>query len=202
MENIGKRLVNSKEGKVEFDKPSMPLATLMHYGEQAGVERPSWGAGFVAHRAKEWSPAQCVQEAACAVSFRTASHPHPSAPLPLCPPAGNLLVEEQENVKRVQLADEYLSGAVSGQHCRGVACLHAAVRLPALRPMRMPASEAASSVHSCAAAQCGSTDPPQTPLPLHPAGAGGCQRQQPARGLPGPVNGPMRSRAAFAGSRR
>lgn len=24
---------------------------------------------------------------------------------------GNLLVEEQENVKRVQLADEYLSGA-------------------------------------------------------------------------------------------
>ena len=57
VENMGKRLVNSKEGKVEFDKPSMPLATLMHYG--------------------------------------------------------NLLVEEQENVKRVQLADEYLSGAVS-----------------------------------------------------------------------------------------
>ena len=55
VENIGKRLVNSKEGKVEFDKPAMPLATLMHYG--------------------------------------------------------NLLVEEQENVKRVQLADEYMSGA-------------------------------------------------------------------------------------------
>ena len=33
MENIGKRLVNSREGKVEFDKPAMPLATLMHYGE-------------------------------------------------------------------------------------------------------------------------------------------------------------------------
>lgn len=34
----------------------------------------------------------------------------PSSPLPPLPP-GNLLVEEQENVKRVQLADEYLSGA-------------------------------------------------------------------------------------------
>ncbi len=33
VENMGKRLVNSKEGKVEFDKPAMPLATLMHYGE-------------------------------------------------------------------------------------------------------------------------------------------------------------------------
>ncbi|EFN60125.1 hypothetical protein CHLNCDRAFT_133490 [Chlorella variabilis] len=55
VENIGKRLVNSREGKVEFDKPPMPLSTLMNYG--------------------------------------------------------NLLVEEQENVKRVQLADEYMSGA-------------------------------------------------------------------------------------------
>ena len=33
-------------------------------------------------------------------------------PLPASAPCpGNLLVEEQENVKRVQLADEYLSGA-------------------------------------------------------------------------------------------
>ena len=36
----------------------------------------------------------------------------PRAPLPTRHrPAGNLLVEEQENVKRVQLADEYMSGA-------------------------------------------------------------------------------------------
>lgn len=55
VENIGPRLVNSREGKVEFEKPVMSLQTLMKYG--------------------------------------------------------NLLVEEQENVKRVQLADEYLSGA-------------------------------------------------------------------------------------------
>ncbi len=55
VENIGKRLVNSREGKVEFAKPAMSLQTLMHYG--------------------------------------------------------NMLVEEQENVKRVQLADEYMSGA-------------------------------------------------------------------------------------------
>ncbi len=38
------------------------------------------------------------------------THPPPLYPLPPLPP-GNLLVEEQENVKRVQLADEYLSGA-------------------------------------------------------------------------------------------
>jgi len=55
VDNIGTRLVNSREGKVEFEKPAMSLPTLMKYG--------------------------------------------------------NLLVEEQENVKRVQLANEYLEGA-------------------------------------------------------------------------------------------
>ena len=55
VENIGKRLINSREGKVEFEKPSMPLETLIKYGK--------------------------------------------------------FLVEEQDNVKRVQLADAYLAGA-------------------------------------------------------------------------------------------
>ncbi|CAL8466896.1 g6432 [Coccomyxa elongata] len=55
LENIGKRLVNSREGKVTFEKPEMNLDTLLKYG--------------------------------------------------------NLLVDEQENVKRVQLADSYLKGA-------------------------------------------------------------------------------------------
>jgi len=60
IENIGARLVNSREGKVEFEKPSMSLATLMKYG--------------------------------------------------------NLLVDEQENVRRIQLADAYLEGAaLAGQ---------------------------------------------------------------------------------------
>ena len=55
IENIGKRLINSREGKVEFEKPKMGLDILMSYG--------------------------------------------------------NALVQEQENVKRVQLADAYLDGA-------------------------------------------------------------------------------------------
>lgn len=55
IENIGKRLINSSEGKVEFAKPAMTLDTLLEYG--------------------------------------------------------NAVVQEQENVKRVQLADSYLSGA-------------------------------------------------------------------------------------------
>jgi len=55
MENLGKRLVNSKEGKVTFEKPEMNKDILLKYG--------------------------------------------------------NLLVDEQDNVKRVQLADSYLSGA-------------------------------------------------------------------------------------------
>ena len=55
VENMGKRLINSREGKVEFAKPEMTFAKLMKYG--------------------------------------------------------NLLVDEQENVKRVQLADEYMLGA-------------------------------------------------------------------------------------------
>lgn len=54
-ENMGKRLINSREGKVDFEKPKMSLEILMKYGQY--------------------------------------------------------LVEEQENVKRVQLADAYLSGA-------------------------------------------------------------------------------------------
>ena len=53
--NIGKRLINSAEGKVEFAKPAMTLDTLLEYG--------------------------------------------------------NAVVQEQENVKRVQLADAYLAGA-------------------------------------------------------------------------------------------
>jgi len=55
VENLGKRLVNSREGKVQFQKPNMSLDNLMRHGRG--------------------------------------------------------LVGEQENVKRVQLADEYLSGA-------------------------------------------------------------------------------------------
>jgi hypothetical protein len=54
-ENLNKRLVNSKEGKVKFEKPNMSLDVLMHYGKS--------------------------------------------------------LVGEQDNVKRVQLADAYLAGA-------------------------------------------------------------------------------------------
>ena len=55
IENIGKRLVNSREGRVEMEKPRMNLDALLDYG--------------------------------------------------------NLLVDEQENVKRVQLAESYMSGS-------------------------------------------------------------------------------------------
>merc|ERR1719261_203450 len=55
IENLGKRLVNSKDGDVTFDNPNMSLDNLLQYGQ--------------------------------------------------------LLVGEQENVKRVQLADSYLDGA-------------------------------------------------------------------------------------------
>jgi hypothetical protein len=55
VENLSKRLVNSREGKVEFEKPRMSLDVLMKYGRY--------------------------------------------------------LVEEQDNVKRVQLAEAYMSGA-------------------------------------------------------------------------------------------
>jgi hypothetical protein len=58
VENLGKRLVNSKEGPVTFEKPRMTLDTLMGYGF--------------------------------------------------------MLVKEQENVKRVQLAETYLNSAALG----------------------------------------------------------------------------------------
>jgi hypothetical protein len=43
VDNIGKRLVNSREGKVEFDKPSMDLSTLMKYGELAAHRTAAGG---------------------------------------------------------------------------------------------------------------------------------------------------------------
>ncbi|KAL6752949.1 hypothetical protein V8C86DRAFT_1793128, partial [Haematococcus lacustris] len=55
VENLGKRLINSREGKVTFERPRMTLDVLMKFGQA--------------------------------------------------------LVQEQENVKRVQLADAYMSGA-------------------------------------------------------------------------------------------
>jgi hypothetical protein len=55
VENLAKRLVNSREGKVEFEKPRMSMDVLMKYGRA--------------------------------------------------------LVQEQDNVKRVQLAEAYMSGA-------------------------------------------------------------------------------------------
>jgi hypothetical protein len=58
VENMGKKLVNSKDGPPEFKKPPMNLQTLLEYG--------------------------------------------------------NMLVQEQENVKRVQLANQYLNEAALG----------------------------------------------------------------------------------------
>uniref|UniRef100_A0A0D9XVS4 Ribulose bisphosphate carboxylase/oxygenase activase, chloroplastic n=1 Tax=Leersia perrieri TaxID=77586 RepID=A0A0D9XVS4_9ORYZ len=59
VENVGRRLVNSREGPPEFEQPKMTLEKLMEYG--------------------------------------------------------HMLVREQENVKRVQLADKYLSEAALGE---------------------------------------------------------------------------------------
>lgn len=58
VENVGKRLVNSKEGPPTFEQPKMTLEKLLEYG--------------------------------------------------------NMLVQEQENVKRVQLAAKYLKEAALG----------------------------------------------------------------------------------------
>lgn len=58
VENVSKKLVNSRAGPPKFQQPSMSLEVLMHYG--------------------------------------------------------NMLVREQENVKRVQLADVYLDSAALG----------------------------------------------------------------------------------------
>lgn len=55
VENIGKRLINSRDGAVQFEKPAMNLDVLLKYGRA--------------------------------------------------------LVQEQDNVKRVQLADAYMAGA-------------------------------------------------------------------------------------------
>lgn len=58
VENVGKRLVNSKEGPPTFDQPEITIEKLFEYG--------------------------------------------------------NMLAQEQENVKRVQLAEKYLNEAALG----------------------------------------------------------------------------------------
>ncbi|MGC9642437.1 UNVERIFIED_CONTAM: hypothetical protein KWE97_19810, partial [Acinetobacter pittii] len=58
IENIGKRLVNSRDGPVTFEQPKMTVEKLLEYG--------------------------------------------------------HMLVQEQDNVKRVQLADTYMSQAALG----------------------------------------------------------------------------------------
>lgn len=58
VENVGKRLVNSKEEPPTFDQPKITLEKLLEYG--------------------------------------------------------NMLVQEQENVKRIQLAEKYLNEAALG----------------------------------------------------------------------------------------
>lgn len=58
VENLGKNLVNSKDGPPEFKKPAMTIEKLMEYGQ--------------------------------------------------------MLVQEQQNVKRVQLAEQYLNSAALG----------------------------------------------------------------------------------------
>lgn len=58
LENVGERLLNSREGPPTFEQPKMTIQKLLEYG--------------------------------------------------------NLLVQEQENVKRVQLADKYLKEAALG----------------------------------------------------------------------------------------
>lgn len=58
VENVGKRLVNSKDGPPTFEQPKMSLQKLLQYG--------------------------------------------------------NMLVQEQENVKRVQLSEKYLKEAALG----------------------------------------------------------------------------------------
>jgi hypothetical protein len=51
IENLGKRLVNSREGKVSFERPRMTLDVLMHFG-QALVEEQvgGWAIHTRAHR--------------------------------------------------------------------------------------------------------------------------------------------------------
>ena len=64
LENLGKRLVNSREGPVSFELPNMNIDILLKYG--------------------------------------------------------NLLIQEQDNVQQVQLADEYLdTAALPGSNSYG-----------------------------------------------------------------------------------
>lgn len=58
IENLGKRLINSKQGAVTFERPQMSLDTLMKYGkflvdEQENVKRVQVGCG--ADRGLSWA---------------------------------------------------------------------------------------------------------------------------------------------------
>ncbi len=89
VENLSKRLINSREGKVTFEKPRMTLDVLMKFGKALVQEQ-----------------VRCGRHVPCHAQRRGADSRRRSLPALLSRDDG-----PQENVKRVQLADEYLSGA-------------------------------------------------------------------------------------------
>ena len=124
IENLGKRLVNSREGKVEFEPPKMNVETLLKcaFGSLLCCQQPRLRACLgslhvvrALHRITSHQHAACVCKIPAWLQFRLIAGSIMSPYQTRCTGCryGNLLVDEQENVKRVQLATEYLDGSAS-----------------------------------------------------------------------------------------
>lgn len=115
VENLSKRLVNSREGKVVFEKPAMGMEVLMKVRVQHDPA-PGRSAGEQGSPAAHGSTSRTARAARPASPASLRPRPCKLPPLPTPPPCtaaqyGRALVEEQDNVKRVQLAEAYMSGA-------------------------------------------------------------------------------------------
>ena len=124
IENLGKRLVNSREGKVEFEPPKMNVETLLKcaFVSLLCCQQPRLHACLgslhvvrALHRIASHQQAARVCKIPAWLQFRLVAGSIMPPYQTRCTGCryGNLLVDEQENVKRVQLATEYLDGSAS-----------------------------------------------------------------------------------------
>jgi hypothetical protein len=132
VENIGKRLINSREGKVRGRGRRAAAALAQRRRLRAGGS--TLAACGAARRCRR-HPARLHPHPTPHTRIHNTQHTHahtqhthtprhttpqrttqvdfekPSMPLDILIKYGKYLVEEQDNVKRVQLADAYLAGA-------------------------------------------------------------------------------------------
>ncbi|KAF9595628.1 hypothetical protein IFM89_001501 [Coptis chinensis] len=122
IETVGKKLVNSKEGPPTFEQPKMTVEKLFEYGqmlvqEQENVKRVQLADKYLSE-VRKWIASVGIETVGKKLVNSKEGPPtfeQPKMTVEKLFEYGQMLVQEQENVKRVQLADKYLSEVALGE---------------------------------------------------------------------------------------